>query len=790
MKITIGTRGSKLALAQTEIVKDLILQKYPDWDISVKIIKTQGDLILDKPISAIGGKEVFIKEIEKELLDGTIDIAVHSMKDMPGKLPAGLMLSFVPEREDYRDVLILKEGKSLEDLRQNARIGTGSKRRGHQMKQLRPDLEIVPIRGNVETRIRKIAEDNLDGVILAAAGIHRLGLQPENIVYLDYRIMLPSPTQGILGIEVAEDNEELYQALSCLSHRETEIQSRMERDYLKSVGGSCTVPVGAFAEVKGDEVTLYGMLGDENGNLAKSSVTGSKSDDLGTKLAEKLKEELKKYEGLVYLVGAGPGDPELITEKGKRAIIESDTIVYDRLINPQLLNLNRSAKKIYVGKEVGNHLISQDEIHEILYREASQGKTVTRLKGGDPYVFGRGGEEGLFLREKGIRFETVPGVTSSIGGLAYAGIPVTHRDVATSFHVITGHTRKNEELNYRHLANLEGTLVFLMGFGNLDKISAGLLKEGKAPDTPVAIIEWATTSRQKVLVGTLSDIYRKAQDSSIRSPVLIVVGEVVKLREQLDFFAEMLLAGHNIVITREEKRALSTIEKFRKLGANVISFPMIETVFTDSGQLEEAINNIEKYNYIYFSSVTGVEFFMEKFLQLSDVRKLADIKFCTVGIKTYNALKDYGIKAELMPELFEGMEAVEVLKKHIVKSDKVLVPRAKLGRNEIVEELKKFAAVDEIHIYDTVAAETGKEEILNILSQYDSYEIVFTSSSTFNNFIKILGDEAGNVLQKGRVISIGPITSQSIRDAGYAVDMEAEEYTIDGIIKVLTERRD
>lgn len=785
MRIRIGSRGSRLALAQSQIIKDMILDQYPDWEISIKVIKTKGDQILDKPISALGGKEIFIKEIEKELLDGKIDLAVHSMKDMPGELPEGLRLSFVPKREDYRDVLILKEGKSLADLPLGARIGTGSKRRGYQIKELRPDLVIVPIRGNVESRIKKMERDNLDGVILAAAGIHRLGLIPEKLIYFDCETMLPAPTQGILGIEIAESSQALHEALLIFNHKETEIQSRLEREFLRSVGGSCTVPVGAYARIKGEQVTLYGLLGDREGNLVRGSLSGSATDQLGEKLGKQLQEDLRKLKAKVYLVGAGPGDPELITEKGKRAIIEADTIVYDRLVDPSLLNLNPSAKKIYVGKEAGNHHKSQEEIQEILYQEACCGKIVTRLKGGDPYVFARGGEEGLFLQENNIRFETVPGVSSAIGGLAYAGIPATHRDLASSFHVITGHTREKEDLNYEALAKLKGTLVFLMGFSNLDKISEGLISQGKDPGTPVAVIQWATTSRQKTLVGKLSDICEKVQASDIESPALLVVGEVVALRDRLNFFDRMDLSGHNIVITREAKNAETTIAKFRKLGANVLSFPMIETVPIKSKELEEAIENIGDYDYIFFSSVNAVEYFFEKFFEVSDIRKLGKVKFCTIGEKTYRALKKYGIRAELMPDLFEGMEAVELLKKYIVKDDKILVPRAKLGRQEIVEELGKYAEVDEVLIYDTIASNQGKEDILEALKPYDDYEIVFTSSSTFKNFVGILGEEAEAVLNKGRLVSIGPVTSQSIREAGYKLAIEAKEYTIDGIIEAL-----
>ncbi|HHT25441.1 MAG TPA: uroporphyrinogen-III C-methyltransferase [Clostridiaceae bacterium] len=503
-----------------------------------------------------------------------------------------------------------------------------------------------------------------------------------------------------------------------------------------------------------------------------------------------MKNDLKKFRGKVYLAGAGPGDPELLTLKAKRAIEEADVIVYDRLTNPNLLNLNMEAQRIYVGKKAEYHHKNQDEINEILYEEACKGKIVTRLKGGDPYVFGRGGEEALYLKDRGVKFEIIPGVTSSIAGPGYAGIPVTFRNIARSFHVITGQRNDNAELNYKHLARLEGSLIFLMGFKNLAKICKGLLEHGKNPKTPVAIIQWAATSRQKVLTGELSNIYEKSRNADIERPAIIFIGDTVSLRDDLNFYEKLPLFGHNIVITREAKRAQSTIQKFQSLGANILSFPMIETVFTDSAELKEAIENIEIYDYIFFTSVNGVDFFMDKFLQESDVRKLSKTKFCTIGIKTYNALKKYGIKADLMPDVFEGMEAVEVLKNHVDRNDRVLVPRARLGRNEIVNELKEFCLVKEIEVYDTLIKNTDKEEIIESLKDYDDYEIIFTSSSTFKNFAEILGTDLKGVLEKGRIISIGPITSRAVEEAGYKVDIEAEESTIEGIIEAIKEQRE
>lgn len=299
MKFVVGSRGSNLALSQTNLVIDMIKKMNPELEFEVKIIKTRGDILKDAPIYKLGGKEIFVKEIETQLLDGSVDMAVHSMKDMPGELPPGLKLSFTPKREDCRDVIVFREGiHSLDELPRGAKIGTGSKRRKYQLLDYRPDLNICQIRGNVETRIKKIETENLDGVVLAAAGINRLGLDLGNrIFYLDKEIMLPSPTQGILAIEVREDDKEIEKALKVLSHKKTEIQAVVERDFLKGVGGSCSVPVGAYCEVLEKEIILEGLLGKEDEvKLIRKSIKSDKNsyEKLGEKLAKDILEEIDK----------------------------------------------------------------------------------------------------------------------------------------------------------------------------------------------------------------------------------------------------------------------------------------------------------------------------------------------------------------------------------------------------------------------------------------------------------------------------------------------------------------
>lgn len=299
MKIVVGTRGSNLALTQTNMVIDMIKEAHPNMEFEVKIILTKGDIVKDLPIDKIGGKEIFTKEIEKELLAGTIDMAVHSMKDMPAELPLGLKLSYTPKREDSRDVLILRDGiKGIDDLPIGGKIGTGSKRRKFQILQHRPDLEVVGLRGNIQTRINKIITENLDGIILAAAGIKRLGLElGERMVYLDKDIVLPSPTQGILAIEIREGDDRVHNILESISHSETEVQAKVERAFLKGAGGSCHVPVGANCKIVNDKIYLEGLLGTEDGEiLIRKSIEGSINslEELGYELAKDMVKEISR----------------------------------------------------------------------------------------------------------------------------------------------------------------------------------------------------------------------------------------------------------------------------------------------------------------------------------------------------------------------------------------------------------------------------------------------------------------------------------------------------------------
>ncbi len=493
--------------------------------------------------------------------------------------------------------------------------------------------------------------------------------------------------------------------------------------------------------------------------------------------------------GKVYLVGAGPGDDGLITVKGLQAIKEADVIVYDRLANDSLLrNAKKDAEMIYVGKKSNNHTMKQEDINSLLGDLAEEGKIVTRLKGGDPYVFGRGGEEGEHLYDRDIEFETIPGITSAIGGLCYAGIPITSRDYASSFHVFTGHLKKgNNDFDWKVVTSLKGTLVFLMGMSNLNKITNNLINNGKAKTTPVCIINWATRSEQKVVTGRLQNIVDKVKESGIKPPSLIVIGEVVNLREKLKFFERKLLFGKNVVVTRSRAQSSSLVKRIEKLGGEAIEFPAIRiSPVNPNKKLENAINKMEKYSYIIFTSVNGVKIFFENLNNLGyDARKLYGCKIVAIGSSTSKELENYGIKSDIIPKRFVGEEIYNILEERLTSNDSILIPRSGNARSYLVDELGKICNVDEIVTYETVLGNVDKEVVLDRLEDGKIDYITFTSSSTVKNFVKMLGKENLHRLKDAKLVSIGPITSKTIEGYGLNVHKEAENYTIDGVVNCI-----
>lgn len=490
--------------------------------------------------------------------------------------------------------------------------------------------------------------------------------------------------------------------------------------------------------------------------------------------------------GKVYLVGAGPGDFKLITIRGLELIRKADLIVYDRLANSKLLDeASKTCELIYVGKKSNQHTMLQEDINSLLVESAKCGKMVVRLKGGDPYVFGRGGEEGIELEKASIEFEVVPGISSSIGGLAYAGIPITHRNIATSFHVFTGHFEsEGKEHPWESIVNLNGTLVFLMGMKNLEKIVNRLMEHNMSADMPVAIVNWATRTNQKVATGTLESIVAIVEKEQLKAPSLIIIGKVVNLRETLNFFEKRALYGKKILVTRARAQSSILVQKLTDLGAEVFEYPSIKiSEINPNPILEKSISNISKYSYIVFTSVNGVSIFFDKLIKSGkDTRSLFNSKIIAIGKATDKALKSNGINADWMPENYDGDSLIEGLKKLLNKDDCVLVPRGKGGRENLINSINEICSVEEIITYESIIEESNTKELNEVVREEAIDYITFTSGSTVRFFMDKL-DEANKIKVKSiDCVSIGPITSKILESYEMKFCDQAQTYTIDGII--------
>jgi uroporphyrinogen III methyltransferase/synthase len=503
---------------------------------------------------------------------------------------------------------------------------------------------------------------------------------------------------------------------------------------------------------------------------------------------------------LIYLVGSGPGDPGLFTVKGARCLGEAEAVVYDRLAPEALLKYARpEAEKIYVGKKPGNPTMSQEEINDVLVDLGRAGKTVVRLKGGDPYIFGRGGEEALALIEAGLPFEVVPGVTSGVAAPAYAGIPVTHRHVSTSVAFVTGHedpTKGRTDVDWEKLANGADTLVLYMGVGRLAEISAGLISAGREPDTPVACVRWGTVPEQRTVTGTLEDIADKVAEAGLKPPAIIVVGDVVALREAgLDWYERRPLFGRRVVVTRARAQASELSAELEKLGAEVYEFPTIEIVPPeDFGPLDSAIRDLDSFDWLVYTSVNGVEAFVDRLrhhgLDLRAVPRGA--KVAAIGPATAERLEEVGLRVNVVPKEYRAEALIEALDSGSLAGKRVLIPRARVAREILPEKLREAGA--EVVVppaYESVPSSGGREELSLRLRSGEIDCVTFTASSTVENFVGAFGEEeAVRLLSGTKVACIGPITAETAWKRGFRVDAVADEYTIPGLVEAVVDTLD
>ena len=492
--------------------------------------------------------------------------------------------------------------------------------------------------------------------------------------------------------------------------------------------------------------------------------------------------------GKVFLVGAGPGDDGLLTVRAAELIARADLIALDALVSKEIAaRIPATAEVVYVGKRASAHALPQDQINALLVREAKNGKTVVRLKGGDPFVFGRGGEEAEELIAAGVPVEIVPGISSSIAGPAYAGIPVTHRSHSTSLTLVTAHEAgdgSSTGIRWPALAQLDGTIVFMMGFANLPTIVGKLTEFGVPPSRPVAVISKATTREQRTVTGTLADIEAKVAEAELPTPALIVVGEVVKLHDVINWFESKPLFGKRVIVTRAREQASDLRRLLEESGAQVLQFPTIEIAAPESSEsMDRVIDDLESYQWLVFTSTNGVKFFFDRLIEKGrDARALAKTKVAAVGATTAADLRARGIVPDLVPEKFQSTALLPLLDAD-QRGVKTAIVRAAEGREELIDELRRRGGeVDLAVAYRTKAADYDLDELRSLIASDAIDCVTFTSSSTVDHFFeKLTAEERALVSDHAVLASIGPSTTETIRKWGRSPDVVARNASVQAL---------
>ena len=790
-------------MVQTEMAAEAIKKVFPSIEIEIAGFETKGDLHLDKSLSAFGSKGAFTKELEGAMMAGRIDLAVHSAKDLPVELPEGLTVGAVLKRGDSRDVWVSlrREFSIIEECKEKTVVGTGSLRRALQIQQICPSVDIRDIRGNVPTRLKKLSDGMYDGIILAAAGLKRLGYLSENCEtegsfeaeeqtffyeILSKEQFLPAAGQGIIALETRQkDCEDCMQAI----HDEDTWQMFLtERSFLRAIGGGCNEAAAVDVRMDGQKVSVRARYAGDGLHMKEKTVTGTRCGNIeeDRKLAVSLGEQIaaRLQSGKVYLIGAGPGDTGLITMKGIEALKEADVVVYDHLASASLLNETKDAAEwIDAGKFAGNHRMKQSEIEQLLIEKAMAGHVVARLKGGDPFIFGRGGEEALALTAAGIDYEVIPGVSSAYSAPAYAGIPITHRGKASSFHVITGHedpTKENSSLDYEILAREEGTLVFLMGLSKLHQISERLIANGKDAHTPAAVIASGTTARQRCVTGELGRIAAISEKADIQPPAILVVGDVVNLKGAVDWQQPGPLSGRKILVTATEIIARPLAEYIRRLGGEPVVMSLIGVKGQEMSSIKAVLTSPGK-RWLVFTSRNGVRFFFEQMKKEQvDIRSLGDSRIAVMGAGTRKEMENWGCYADLVPEQSCSESLAKALCAHAEPDEAICLFRAEEASDVLTKRLreKQYRVVD-IPTYRTEIMWKKRELLREMLEDVDA--VTFCSASAVSAFVQMT--EGHDLVAK--TICIGPVAAQAAKKAGLHIDKVAEQYDLEGLTEAL-----
>lgn len=498
--------------------------------------------------------------------------------------------------------------------------------------------------------------------------------------------------------------------------------------------------------------------------------------------------------GRVDLVGAGPGDPGLLTRRGADCLARADVVLYDHLVHPRLLDLAPpGAERIFAGKQPGRCVIPQDEINALLVGKAKAGLRVVRLKGGDPYVFGRGAEEAEHLHEAGIPFRVVPGVTAGVGVTSYAGLPVTHRGDASAVAFVTGHNSPDSErsrVDWPALARFPGTLVIYMGVGRLGSLCDVLIREGKSAETPAALVQSGTLGRQRTIVAPLADLPGQVAGAGLTPPALVIIGEVVKRRPSLAWFEALPLFGRRIVLTRPSGEADHAAGDLEALGADVLQAPtvIIEPVL-DPCPMDQAIDRLAEFDWLVFTSGNGVRHFLDRLEGRGrDLRALGSLKLAAIGPATAEALARFRLRADLVPAAYRSEDLAEALAGR-VGGCRVLLARADRGRTVLKDELERIAHVEQVAVYRNADAETLPSEVVSAIAEGSVDWVTLTSSAITARLHALLPEAARlRIGREVRLASLSPITSAAAERLGWPVAVEAKVYTWDGLVEAIVER--
>jgi uroporphyrinogen III methyltransferase/synthase len=835
--LTVATRRGELALAQTRLVIAALKATHPEVEIRIQEIVSAGDRDRKTALWDLKDTGFFTSQLEEALLAGQADLAVHSFKDLPTRERAGLAVTAICDRKWPQDCLLAKQAVgSLRDLPQSARVGTSSLRRAAQLRRVRPDLELVPLRGNVQTRINKLHSTHLDAIILARAGLERLGLTEAISVIFDPTEFIPAPAQGALAIQTRSDDEQTVGIVRSLDDGLSRALALAERQVLATTQCGCHAPVGAYAECRGDTIEVHAFISDVEGrNMIRKQTQGPLSEavQVGERVAIELLDaggreilrDLERDQGqggrvglappswpaassqsesvgqappyttrksMVYLVGAGPGRADLITLRGAELLKIADCIIVDKLANPALLDLARKdAEIIHVPKRIGPGSFTQEQVNQILVDKALEGRTVVRLKGGDPCVFGRCTEEALLLNQAGVEFEIVPGITAAIAAAEYTGIMLTDRRYSSQVAFITGREAEGKEqtnLDWDVLAKFPGTLVFYMGIGALPSISRKLIDSGLPPETPAALVADATLPTQRLVQAPLGRIAKECEKRRIEPPALVIVGPAAAGDPGLNWFMRRPLFGKGLVITRDPEGNADSARKIIARGGRPVEYPTLAIQpLTDRNEFLRVLAGFPGYDWVIFTSANGVRIFFEVLRELGkDSRVFGGLKIAAIGPRTAESLEPFGIRADFVPEVFTGRELARQLIGYTdLRNKKVLLLRSEIASDELAEALQAGgAAVTDVAVYTAVPHKGDDAVLAEQMRQGKIQWLTFASPSAVRAFFEQIPPEAVHTYSL-KIASVGPVTSKELDGLGVRVDVEATEHTIDGLLDAI-----